>query len=63
MGTIVGAALIYFIMVKSPFFQEAGGRVYKITNCEELQAMNDDLDGVYIVMNDIDCKNFNGELK
>jgi hypothetical protein len=44
-----------------PAFESSGGRVYRITTCEELQAVNDDLDGVYIVMNDIDCKNFNGE--
>ncbi|MCX6729553.1 MAG: ATP-binding protein [Candidatus Saccharibacteria bacterium] len=31
--------------------------LYSISNCEELQAMRDDLDGTYVLANDIDCAN------
>lgn len=31
--------------------------LYTISNCEELQAMRDDLDGTYVLSNDIDCAN------
>ena len=30
-------------------------KVYEIRTCEDLQNMNKDLEGVYILMNDIDC--------
>jgi len=31
--------------------------LHTISNCEELQAMRDDLDGTYVLSNDIDCAN------
>ena len=31
---------------------------YEIRTCQDLQDMNKDLDGVYILMNDIDCREF-----
>ena len=52
-GAIIAICLLVFAI--KTVFNVGGGRVYKITNCAQLQAMNDDLDGVYILMNDIDC--------
>lgn len=33
-----------------------GKKIYEIRTCEDLKAINNDLDGVYILMNDIDGK-------
>ena len=41
--------------------QSPGSPVYSITNCDELQAMESDLEGSYTLANDIDCSETNNE--
>jgi hypothetical protein len=33
-------------------------KVYEVRTCEDIDNMRNDLDGIYIQMNDIDCKGF-----
>lgn len=57
---LLSSILVGFIMLISSFiissFREQ--KTYEIRTCQDLQDMNLDLNGNYILMNDIDCKGF-----
>lgn len=42
--------------------EENKQKIYQIKTCQDLQDMNKDLDGIYILMNNIDCANIGDKL-